>query len=238
MEQALDIIDSWITEREANYVCLRDVHGVIRCQSDKVLRDLHNKAGLVTPDGMPLVWLNRLAGFRHVERVYGPDLMLTLCERSISRGYRHFLYGGSLGIPERLADNLRSRYPGLKIVGTYSPPFRPLTATEDREIIDMINTTSPDIVWVGLSTPKQEHWMAEHVAQLTGCVLIGVGAAFDFHSGVTKQAPLWIQRSGFEWLFRLLTEPRRLWRRYFTVIPLFIFYWLLQVIGIRKYDEG
>ena len=179
---------------------------------------------------MPLVWLSRARGFGYVNRVYGPDLMLALCERSLSKGYRHFLYGGAPGVPEKLAENLKRRFPGLDVVGTYSPPFRPLTHEEDERVVRMINEAGPDIVWVGLSTPKQERWMAGHIGRLEAPVLIGVGAAFDFHSGVKRQAPRWMQRSGLEWLFRLLTEPRRLWRRYLIYNSLFV--WNLMKEGI------
>lgn len=235
MTQALAIIDEWIVRREAHYVCVTGVHGVMESQGDGSLRRIHNAAGLVTPDGMPLVWLSRLEGFRHVERVYGPDLMLALCERSVSEGYRHFLYGGAEGVPERLATSLQRRSPGLEIVGTYSPPFRPLTEQEDEWIVQMINKANPDIIWVGLSTPKQERWMAAHVGRLTAPVLIGVGAAFDFHASLKKQAPRWMQRSGLEWFFRLVSEPRRLWRRYLLGNPRFVVNVILQRTGMRHF---
>lgn len=237
MKQALKILDDWITRRRQRYVCITGVHGVIESQQDKGLRQIHNAAGLVTPDGMPLVWLSRIQGFSHVERVYGPDLMLALCEQSILKGYKHFLYGGAEGVPEKLESNLRQRFPGLQIVGTYSPPFRVLTHEEDEEIVRMINETDPDIVWVGLSTPKQERWMAAHVGRLTAPVLIGVGAAFDFHAGLKRQAPRWMQRNGLEWLFRLITEPKRLWRRYLINNPLFIVLVLRQLLGLRRYPD-
>ena len=234
MAQALDAIDKWIRTREPHYICVTGVHGVIESQRDPVLRRIHNAAGLVTPDGMPLVWLGRAGGFRHVERVYGPDLMLAVCERSLTRGYRHFLYGGAEGVPELLADRLRERFPGLQVVGVYSPPFRPLTSEEDAALCRMVDDARPDIVWVGLSTPKQERWMAAHVGRLSAPVLVGVGAAFDFHAGLKRQAPRWMQRSGLEWLFRLLTEPRRLWRRYLLNNPLFVWYVALQMLGLRR----
>ena len=237
MMQALDTIEGWIGARQSNYVCVRDVHGVTLCQRDDKLRQVHNSAGLVTPDGMPLVWLSRANGFRHVERVCGPDLMLALCERSQGRGYRHFLYGSTERVLERLASNLKQRFPGLQIVGTCSPPFRALTKEEDERAIGMINATNPDIVWVGLSTPKQERWMAAHVHRLTAPVLIGVGAAFDFHSGTKKRAPRWMQRSGLEWSFRLLSEPRRLWWRYLKSNSLFIFLLLQHALGLRRYED-
>lgn len=235
LDRTLDVVEGWISKGKRNYVCARDVHGVVRSQRDDLLRRIHNKAGLVIPDGMPLVWLARVAGFGKVGRVRGSDLMLALCERSVSAGYRHFFYGGGPGIPERLASNLQQRFPGLKVAGMYSPPFRPLTSAEEDTTLSAINATRADIVWVGLGTPKQEKWMASHVHRLN-VVLIGVGAAFDFHAGTKKQAPGWVQHSGFEWLFRLLTEPRRLWRRYCAVVPLFLIYALMQATRLRKYS--
>lgn len=233
MAVAVATIESWIACRESHYVCVTPVHSVMECQRDPELRCVFNASGLTTPDGMPLVWLCRLKGYRTVSRVYGPDLMLALCERSVGRGYRHFFYGGAEGVPERLAASLQQRFPGLLVVGTYSPPFRPLTSEEDVQVVQMINEAAPDVVWVGLGSPKQDQWMAAHVGQLAAPVLIGVGAAFDFHAGRKKQAPLWMQRSGLEWLFRLLTEPRRLWRRYLISNPKFVFLVLAQVLGLR-----
>lgn len=235
MHVVLEVIDGWIHSREIHYICVTGVHGVMESQRDEVLRSIHNAAGLVTPDGMPLVWLSRLRGQRHVSRIYGPDLMLTLCNHSVPKGYRHFLYGGATGVPEMLGQNLRDRFTGIKIAGMFSPPFRPLTTEEDSHIVHMINASKPDIVWVGLSTPKQERWMAEHVIKLDAPVLIGVGAAFDFIAGLKKQAPFWMQRSGLEWLFRLFTEPRRLWRRYLINNPLFVWLILKQSLGLKHY---
>ncbi len=234
MKMAVEIIEGWIERREPHYVCVTGVHGVMESQRDPALRAIHNRAGLVTPDGMPLVWLSRLKGFAHVERVYGPDLTLALCERAAQRGYRHFFYGGAPGVPEALAAELTRRFPGLQVAGTFSPPFRPLTPEEDEEVVRMINAAEADIVWVGLSTPKQERWMADHVGRLTAPVLIGIGAAFDFLTGRKPQAPRWMQQAGLEWLFRLLTEPRRLWRRYLVNNPLFLTLIALEMLGIRQ----
>lgn len=236
MGMALAIIENWIVRRESHYVCVTPVHSVMECHRDPDLRCIFNASGLTTPDGMPLVWLCHLKGHQYVGRVYGPDLMLALCERSVSRGYRHFFYGGAQGSPEQLAANLQRRFPGLAVVGTYSPPFRSLTPEEDAQVVQMINETTPDVVWVGLGSPRQERWMAAHIGWLIAPVLIGVGAAFDFHAGLKRQAPRWMQRSGLEWLFRLLTEPRRLWRRYLVSNPLFVTLVLLQAIGLRKYS--
>ncbi len=233
---ALASIDRWIATGANRYVCVTGVHGVMESQRDPALRDIHNRAGLVAPDGMPLVWLSWLAGHGYVERVYGPDLMLACCDASVSRGYRHYFYGGAPGVPERLAARLRERFTGLKIAGTWSPPFGELSAADEQAMIDRITLANPDIVWVGLSTPKQERWMARYAGRLPVPVLIGVGAAFDFHAGLKRQAPRWMQRSGLEWLFRLATEPRRLWRRYLINNPSFVWSLLLQFSGMVRHD--
>lgn len=222
MEDAVALIEHWIATRVPTYVCVTSVHGIIESLGHPRLRKIHNDAGLVTPDGMPLVWMSRWLGFDRTRRVYGPDLMRTLTTLSVSRGYRHFYYGGDHGVADRLKQTLIRSHPGLQVVGTLTPPFRPLSPEEDDAVIAQINAAKPDIVWVGLSTPKQEFWMAAHVGRLDAPVLIGVGAAFDFLAGTKKQAPRWMRRSGLEWLFRLLQEPRRLWRRYFTSVPQFM----------------
>jgi N-acetylglucosaminyldiphosphoundecaprenol N-acetyl-beta-D-mannosaminyltransferase len=233
---ALQAIEGWLARREPHYVCVTGVHGIMESQRDGELRKIHNAAGLVTPDGMPLVWLSRARGFRNVGRVYGPDLMLALCERSLAQATRHYFYGGPEGVAQRLADRLRKRFSGLQVAGVYAPPFRPLTAEEDEAVVHRINSTHPDIVWVGLSTPKQEYWMAAHAGRLVAPVLVGVGAAFDFNAGIKQQAPSWMQRSGLEWLFRLITEPRRLWRRYLVNNPTFVVLIALQALGLRRYS--
>ena len=218
LAQAVGALAHWIAHHDdgapARWVCITGVHGIMECQRDPELQRIHEQAAMVTPDGMPLVWLGRLAGFRQMTRVYGPDLMTEICRRSPERGWRHFLYGGEPGVAELLAERLRARFPGIGIVGTFCPPFRPLTETEREDTARMINQARPHILWVGLSTPKQEKWMAEMAPRLRVPILVGVGAAFDFLSGRKPQAPRWMQKSGLEWLFRLATEPRRLWRRY------------------------
>ena len=240
MEQALEVIEGWIERGERHYVCVTNMHGVMESWRDEGLRRIHNSSGLTTPDGMPLVWLSRLKGFRWVDRVCGPDLLLALCERFITKGYKHFFYGGAPGVPERLAERLVVRFPGLKVVGTFSPPLSALTPEEDEDVVRMINEASPDILRVGLGAPKQERWMAEHRDRLQVPVMIGVGAAFDFHSGVKRQAPRWMQRAGLEWLFRLCQEPRRLWRRYLLNIPRFLCLVIAQELGIIRCepDDG
>ncbi len=220
---AVDTIGTWIERREPNYVCITGVHGVMESRDDDELRRIHNEAGMVTTDGMPLVWLSRrrVPAGTEVERVYGPDLMLATFARSETRGWRHFLFGSGPETLERLRVNMKARFPRAEIAGSLSPPFRPLDPGEERTIETEIAQARPDIVWVGLSTPKQERWMAAHVGRVHAPVLVGVGAAFDFHAGLKRQAPRWVQRSGLEWAFRLASEPRRLAGRYLKNNPRF-----------------
>jgi len=176
-----------------------------------------------------MVWAGRWAGASGMRRVYGPDLMLALAERAAERGWRSFFYGGRPGVADRLVASLAGRFPGFLAVGAYAPPFRALTAEEDAAISERINAAAPDLVWVGLSTPKQERWMASHVGRLDAPVLLGVGAAFDINAGTLPQAPRWMQASGLEWLYRLVREPRRLWRRYVSIVPGF----MVRIVGRR-----
>jgi N-acetylglucosaminyldiphosphoundecaprenol N-acetyl-beta-D-mannosaminyltransferase len=213
------------------YICLGTAHGLTEARRDPALRAIYNAAWLTTPDGMPLVWL----GPAGTERVYGPDLMLAVCDAGRAVGLRHYLFGGVPGVAEELKQKLVARFPGLEIVGTHTPPFRPLDATESAALRADVARLRPDVIWVGLSTPKQERFMSEYWQNLDAGVLIGVGAAFDFHSGRVRQAPRWMQRSGFEWLFRLCTEPRRLGRRYLTTNPLFALRVIAQKFGVRRY---
>ncbi len=221
IETAVDAIAGFVARREPTYVCVTGAHGVIESQDDPELMAIHNKSGLTTPDGMPLVLAGRWAGAT-ISRVYGPDLVEALAPRVAREGWRVFLYGGAEGVADDFGDALRAMAPGLVVAGTYCPPFRPLTSHERSEVADVINQSRADIVLVGLSTPKQERWMAEMRPDLEPAVLIGVGAAFDFHTGRVRQAPNWMQRMSLEWLFRLLVEPRRLWRRYVKVVPRFL----------------
>jgi N-acetylglucosaminyldiphosphoundecaprenol N-acetyl-beta-D-mannosaminyltransferase len=222
MDLAVAEITRWIDEGEHHYVCVTGVHGVMESQRDPDLARIHNESGLTTPDGMPMVWSAHWAGAKEVQRVYGPDLMLALCERAADRGWKLYFYGGKEGVPELLETRLTQRFPGLEVVGTYSPPFRDLTDDEEEEIARRINDSAPDLVFVGLSTPKQERWASRNLDRLGANAVLAVGAAFDFHAGLVPQAPPWMQRSGLEWLYRLLREPRRLWRRYLRNNPTFV----------------
>jgi N-acetylglucosaminyldiphosphoundecaprenol N-acetyl-beta-D-mannosaminyltransferase len=235
MEQAVQTIEGWMADGDAQYVNVCTVHTVMECRKSQRLRNIVNSSGLSTPDGMPLVWLNRLHGHANAGRVYGPDLMLAVCDRTQAAGRRHFFYGGAPGVAERLARALRARYPALIVAGTYSPPYRTADTDEDDEVLAAINASAPDIVWVGLGTPKQDYWVSRHRNRLKASVLIAVGAAFDFHAGLLRQAPRWMQRSGLEWLFRLLQEPRRLAFRYLVYNPLFVCLVAVQLMGLRRY---
>lgn len=235
MADALDALDGWINQRQPHYVCCAPAHAVMECVDHPDLRPVYNQSGLTTPDGMPIAWLIRWAGHKQVERVYGPDLLLAACEYGLERGWRHYFYGGATGIPERLVEKLRARFPALCVAGVESPPFRELDALEQAAATQRIRGAGTDILWVGLGSPRQERWMAANVDLLGVPVLVGVGAAFDFLSENKRQAPRWMQRSGLEWLFRLFSEPRRLWKRYILGYPRFVVLVLLQKMGLKRY---
>jgi N-acetylglucosaminyldiphosphoundecaprenol N-acetyl-beta-D-mannosaminyltransferase len=222
-ERTMDWMDATIRSGRKGYVAVAATHTVMACQEDPELRAAVRGASLVVPDGQPLVWAMNALGHDLSSRVYGPDLMARYCERSALTGARMFLYGGrNQGSLVQLALNLRRRYPGLQIVGGYSPPFRALTGEEQDAVVAEINHSRTDVVWVGIGVPKQEKWMAAMRDRLDAPVLVGVGAAFDFHAGLVPQAPDWMQSAGLEWAYRLSKEPRRLWRRYLRYNPLFV----------------
>jgi N-acetylglucosaminyldiphosphoundecaprenol N-acetyl-beta-D-mannosaminyltransferase len=232
--QARDLIMGARGARKMGYVCLCTANGISEAHRDSELMRIFNGSWLTTPDGMPMVWL----GPPGVERVYGPDLMLAVCDAGRARGLRHFLYGGGPGVAEELGARLSVRFPGLLVVGTFTPPFRDLSGDEMKSLESLVAQARPDIVWVGLGTPKQERFMAGPGRTLDAGLLVGVGAAFDFLSGRIRQAPRWIQRSGLEWLFRLCMEPRRLGKRYLTTNTMFILRIAAQKLGIRRYPIG
>jgi len=232
---ALQEIEAWLAGGARGYVCVSNVHAVMEALRDEGFRRVYNQAGLIVPDGMPLVWVGRLRGHAGVRRVYGPDLMLQLCERLARLGRSAFFYGGSPGVAAELAERLRGRFPGLSSAGSYAPPFRELSMDEEAEVVRLLNDAGPDVIFVGLGCPRQEKWMAALRERLRAPVLVGVGAAFDFHTGRVPQAPRWMQSAGLEWLFRLGQEPSRLWRRYLVYNPLFIFHVTLQLLGLRRY---
>jgi N-acetylglucosaminyldiphosphoundecaprenol N-acetyl-beta-D-mannosaminyltransferase len=236
MVEATAIIKRWIEQDEKHYVCVTGVHGVMECQRDEELRQIHNGSGLTVPDGMPMVWAGKSFGVRHMGRVYGPDLMLAVCTMSAGQGFTNFLYGGGEGVAEELRQSLASKCPGVNIVGTYTPPFRPLNGAEERQLIEQVAGLKPDIFWVGLSTPKQERFMAEYLPKLETKVMLGVGAAFDIHTGRVKDAPGWVKKTGLQWFHRLVQEPKRLWKRYLINNPIFIVKFIRQLIIQKRND--
>jgi len=235
LPSAASIIESAVREGTKGYVCVTSVHGVMEAQRDPQFRDILNRSLLVTPDGMPTVWVGRMQGNSTMKRVFGPDLMLEICRRSAGTGIRHFLYGGNPGIAAELAERLRCRFPGITVVGTFTPPFRPLEPSEQLALERQMETTLPDIVWVGLSTPKQEKFMAANFRGLPCKIMVGVGAAFDIHAGHVKDAPKWIKDAGLQWAHRLCQEPGRLWRRYLVNNSAFLVAIGLQLAGLRRY---
>ena len=236
-EEADLCLQRWIDSNARQYVCVTGVHGVMESQRDPALKEIHNAAGMVTPDGMPLVWMARRLGFLHVQRVYGPDLMRRMTAIAAKRGYRNYYYGGVPGVSKQLAEVLTRAHPGLQVAGYFAPPFHPLSKEEDDAVVERINASRPDIVWVGLSTPKQERWMAAHLGRINAPVMIGVGAAFDFLAGRKRQAPRWMQSSGLEWAFRMATEPRRLAGRYMRNNPAFVLSALRQLLEPSSYPQ-
>jgi N-acetylglucosaminyldiphosphoundecaprenol N-acetyl-beta-D-mannosaminyltransferase len=226
LESASNAIHKWSRDRVARFVFIRDVHGVMQALSDPVLLTLHSEAAMVTPDGMPLVWLGQLAGLK-VKRTCGPDLMDKVLLDSNTSGLRHYFYGGKPGVALQLKESFVAKYPQLQVVGVDTPPFRPLTPQELKEVANEINQSEADVVWVGISTPKQELLM-HALSYGVNCTLIGVGAAFDFHTGVISRAPMWMRTAGLEWSWRLVSEPKRLWRRYLVLAPIFIWRVLLS----------
>lgn len=236
INDALAQVDEWIVQGSAEYICVAPAHSLMECHNHPRLRQVFNSSGMNTPDGMGVVWLMRLKGHRRVQQVCGTELMLQVCQHGQEVGYRHYFYGSSPAVVEALALELKSRYPGMLVAGMYSPPFRALTAAEDRAITARINATLPDVVWVGLSSPKQEIWMHEHLGAIQAPVMIGVGAAFDFVSGAKRRAPRWMQQVGLEWFFRLASEPKRLWPRY-RQYPLFVWLVLCEMLGFRRFTD-
>jgi exopolysaccharide biosynthesis WecB/TagA/CpsF family protein len=232
--EVISRINGWIEgDRRRNYVAVTGMHGVVEAQQDPEFNAVLNRASLVVADGMPLVWIGRRYGFKLQRRVYGPELLESLCRETGGR-HCHFFYGGAPGVAEKLGETLKRRF-GIRVGGTYSPPFRPLNSEEEGQLAELVRTAQPDLLWVGLSTPKQETWMAAYRDLLDVPVMIGVGAAFDFLTGRTSQAPRWMREHGLEWFFRLATEPRRLWRRYLIGGSKFLWNVALEMTSIKKY---
>jgi N-acetylglucosaminyldiphosphoundecaprenol N-acetyl-beta-D-mannosaminyltransferase len=232
---AAETIESALRANRRGYVCVTGVHGVMEAQRNGRFRSILDHAMLVVPDGVPTVWVGRWEGHEKMGRVFGPDLMSEVCRRSLKSGHTHYLYGGKPGIAEELKQTLIKRYPGIRIAGTYTPPFRSLSVDEKTELQTELSNLDPDIIWIGLSTPKQEQFMAENLASLTCRLMIGVGAAFDIHTGHLKDAPSWVKVLGMQWFHRLCQEPTRLWKRYLVNNSGFVVRAFLQLTGIKRY---
>jgi N-acetylglucosaminyldiphosphoundecaprenol N-acetyl-beta-D-mannosaminyltransferase len=235
MSLAVDTADRWIRGGQPGYICVTGVHGVMEAQKDHEFRKILNRAMMNTPDGMPMSWVGRLQGFDDMDRVFGPDFMSAMCQLSLERGFRHFLYGGQPGIAEKLKYSLEKKFPGLQVIGTYTPPFRDLNAAEEDALLAQVASSRPHILWVGMSTPKQERFMAQYTDRLQVPLLVGVGAAFDYHTGLIRDCSPWIKRAGLQWLHRLAQDPRRLWRRYLRNNPAFVWNIALQLLKLRRY---
>lgn len=237
--RTLAAVEACIATGRRAYVCFANVHAVMEARADAEACRAYERSDLTVADGMPLVWLGRVRGFAEIARVYGPDFTLLACERAAAAGWSVFFYGAAPGVADRMAERLRGRFPALRVAGTLSPPFGDLRPDEDAALVAAVNGARPDLVFVGLGCPRQEKWMASHRAAIEAPVLLGVGAAFDFHAGEVRQAPRWMMRGGLEWLYRLSREPRRLWRRYLLLNPLFVFHLAKEaVMGPRQPAEG
>jgi N-acetylglucosaminyldiphosphoundecaprenol N-acetyl-beta-D-mannosaminyltransferase len=235
MQSAASIVMAHIRERAKGYVCLAGVHGIMEAQRQLSLRTIFADAVLVAPDGMPTVWMGRLNGFSRMQRVFGPDLMANIIGNEEFGNCAHFFCGGAPGVAENLRDQMLRRFPRARITGTYTPPFRPMTSIEERELAAKVRLAHPDIIWVGLSTPKQERFMAKYLPMLDTTLMIGVGAAFLFHTGAIQDSPAWMKQVGLQWLHRLIQEPARLWKRYLLNNPLFLVHVFLQIMGWKRY---
>lgn len=229
-ETILKILAEWSKNKESRYICICNSHSVVTAHLDSNFHKVIQEADLATPDGAPVAWLMRKIGHTDQQRINGPDLMWHYCAGAARRNESIYLYGGQQSTLDILQRKLLEQFPGLRIAGAYSPPYRSLTAEEDAAVIEAINASGAGTVWVSLGCPKQEKWMAEHRGRINA-VMIGVGAAFDYHAGTIQRAPLWMQRNGLEWLHRVCSEPRRLWRRYLVTNTLFIYYAGRQLLG-------
>jgi N-acetylglucosaminyldiphosphoundecaprenol N-acetyl-beta-D-mannosaminyltransferase len=229
----------WLKNKQSKsrHIACVNVNCAVESYLNKEVRDIFKKADILGADSMPFVhWIKIFTG-QECDRLYAPDIILHLAPIAVKQGYRLFLYGGAEGVPEKMKSYLEDKFPGLEIVGTYSPPFRRLTLEEDKEICRKINAVKPDFVIVGLGSPKQDKWIQDHLEKIPGTIMVASGAAFDFFSDRIAQAPIFIQRSGFEWLFRLTQDPKRLWKRYTVYNAIFLWNFLLQILHLKKFER-
>jgi N-acetylglucosaminyldiphosphoundecaprenol N-acetyl-beta-D-mannosaminyltransferase len=237
MERALERIAAELEHHRKGYVCLAGVHGIMEAHRDPELAAIYAASSITVPDGTPTMWVGRLQGHKTMQRVAGPELMLEVFRRKEFAAYTHFLYGGEEHVAEQLRERLTRCFPWARILGTYTPPFRDLTPDEEQSLIARVHQLKPDIIWVGISTPKQERFMSRYIPLLDVTLMFGVGAAYDFHTGRIHDAPSWIKRIGMQWFHRLLQDPRRLWKRYLRNNPPFLWHIALQLTGLRPYPR-
>jgi N-acetylglucosaminyldiphosphoundecaprenol N-acetyl-beta-D-mannosaminyltransferase len=236
MERALVRIHAELEARRQGYVCMVGVHGIMEAFRDPDLAKVYAGAAITVPDGMPTVWVGRWQGHKGMQRVAGPELMWEMFSRKEFGEYTHFLCGGKEHVAEELRERLIARFPWAKVVGTFTPPFRELDGREEAELLERVHGLRPDIVWVGISTPKQERFMRQYLHRLDTTLMFGVGAAFDYHTGRIEDSPQWVKTAGLQWVHRLLQDPRHLWRRYLRNNPAFVWHIALQLTGLRKYS--
>jgi N-acetylglucosaminyldiphosphoundecaprenol N-acetyl-beta-D-mannosaminyltransferase len=238
MDRALARLDDLLADGPRGYVCVTGVQGIMEAQDDPDLKRIINHAVLTIPDGRPTVWVGWLRGFLRMRQVTGPTMMEQIFAVSAGKGYTHFFYGGNTGVADKLKEVFTQRFPGVKILGTYTPPFRPLNPEEEAELIRRTGELKPDFFWVGLGTPKQERFMDRYASKLDAKLLLGVGAAFDIHSGLIKDAPYWMKFLGIQWCHRIYQDPSRLWKRYLYNNPRFLYHLLREFLGLGAYQTG
>lgn len=236
ISDAVTFVNSFLETGNKGYICVTGMHGIMEAQTDPEFREIQNNSCLTAPDGIPTVWIGHFHGHNRMKQVRGADFMLQVCASAAKTGSRQFLFGGKPGVAELLRDVLTVRFPGLQIVGTYTPPFRPLNAQEEVDLYQQLLRSRVDVLWCGISTPKQERFMAHYIGLLPVRLMVGVGAAFDLNAGLLKDSPQWVQKCGLQWAHRLYQEPRRLWRRYLFNIPRFLWLYFLQRTGVRSYE--
>lgn len=229
-EHTVNVVLDWAVKKQSSYICIANVHMVMEGKQSFNFQKIVNNADLVTPDGMPLVWMMRLLGERQQMRVRGPSLLPLICQEAAKKGVKVGFYGSTDEVLGELIERLLALYPTLQVAFSYSPPFRALSEVEDAQIVNDINSSGAQILFVGLGCPKQEVWMAQHREKIV-MPMLGVGAAFDICSGIKSESPLWLQRVGLEWVYRFMLEPRRLWRRYLIYNPLFMWFAFKQLLN-------
>jgi N-acetylglucosaminyldiphosphoundecaprenol N-acetyl-beta-D-mannosaminyltransferase len=238
MEGAIAMLAEALKLHTKGFVCLTGVHGIMEAHRSPDLRSIYSDSLLTAPDGMPTVWMGHWQGHAAMRQITGPDLMIEVLSRPEFASRTHFLYGGKPGVASELKRELNLRFPDVHIIGTYTPPFSDLSSKQENEFVSLIDTLQPDVIWVGISTPRQERFMHHMLPLLNTTLMFGVGAAFDFHTGRIQDCPAWVKRAGLQWLDRLLQDPKHLWKRYLRNNPTFLWHILLQLVGLKHYPSS